>query len=35
MGAFLGSEADGRDLLAPLHALGRRRDTFAMVHQWH
>ena len=31
MGAFLGSEADGRDLLAPLRALGPARDTFAMV----
>ena len=31
MGAFLGGEADGRDLLAPLRVLGPQRDTFAMV----
>ena len=31
MGAFLGSEADGRDLLWPLRDLGPERDTFAMV----
>ena len=28
--AFLGSEADGRELLAPLRALGPGMDTFAM-----
>jgi hypothetical protein len=31
MGAYLGEEADGRALLAPLRALGPSRDTFAMV----
>ena len=31
MAAHLGSEAEGRDLLAPLRALGPVRDTFAMV----
>ena len=31
MAAFLGSEADGRDLLWPLRDLGPERDTFAMV----
>ena len=31
MAAFLGSEADGRDLLWPLRDLGPARDTFAMV----
>ena len=31
MAAFLGSEADGRDLLRPLRDLGPARDTFAMV----
>jgi hypothetical protein len=31
MGAHLGSEAEGRSLLAPLRALGPVRDTFAMV----
>ena len=31
MAAFLGSEADGRALLAPLRELGPERDTFAMV----
>jgi FAD/FMN-containing dehydrogenase len=31
MGAYLGDEADGRALLAPLRALGPARDTFAMV----
>jgi len=29
--AFLGSEAEGRELLAPLRALGPALDTFAMV----
>ena len=31
MAAFLGNEADGRDLLWPLRDLGPVRDTFAMV----
>ena len=31
MGAHLGSEAEGRALLAPLRELGPVRDTFAMV----
>jgi FAD/FMN-containing dehydrogenase len=31
MAAHLGSEAEGRALLAPLRALGAERDTFAMV----
>jgi hypothetical protein len=31
MAAFLGEEAEGRRLLAPLHDLGPARDTFAMV----
>jgi hypothetical protein len=31
MAAFLGSEADGRSLLRPLHDLGAARDTFASV----
>ena len=31
MAAFLGSEADGRSLLGPLHRLGASRDTFASV----
>ena len=31
MAAFLGDEADGRELLAPLRDLGPERDTFAMV----
>jgi hypothetical protein len=31
MGAYLGSEADGRDLLWPLRELRPVRDTFAMV----
>ena len=31
MGAFLGEEADGRELLAPVRALGPAMDTFAMV----
>ncbi|MBE2315647.1 FAD-binding oxidoreductase [Solirubrobacter sp. CPCC 204708] len=31
MAAHLGAEAEGRDLLAPLRALGPVRDTFAMV----
>ena len=30
-GFFLGSEADGRDLLAPVRELGPAMDTFAMV----
>lgn len=30
-GAFLGSEADGRDVLASLRALGPQIDTFAMI----
>ena len=30
MAAFLGSEADGRELLRPLRALGPEMDTFAM-----
>ena len=30
-GFFLGSEADGRDLLAPVRDLGPAMDTFAMV----
>jgi FAD/FMN-containing dehydrogenase len=30
-GFFLGSEADGRDLLAPIRELGPAIDTFAMV----
>jgi FAD/FMN-containing dehydrogenase len=31
MAAFLGSESDGRSLLAPLRDLGPERDTFASV----
>ena len=31
MAAFLGSEAEGRSLLGPLHDLGPVRDSFAMV----
>ena len=31
MAAFLGDEAEGRALLAPLRDLGPERDTFAMV----
>ena len=31
MAAYLGTEADGRDLLRPLRDLGPVRDTFAMV----
>ncbi len=31
MAAFLGNEAEGRALLAPLRDLGPERDTFAMV----
>jgi FAD/FMN-containing dehydrogenase len=31
MAAYLGDEADGRALLAPLRELGPERDTFAMV----
>src|SRR5215210_2869819 len=31
MGAYLGEEADGRELLRPLRELGPARDTFAMV----
>jgi FAD/FMN-containing dehydrogenase len=31
MGAFLGSEAEGRELLSPLRRLGPVRDTFATV----
>jgi FAD/FMN-containing dehydrogenase len=31
MAAFLGTEAEGRDLLRPLRALGPQRDSFAMV----
>jgi FAD/FMN-containing dehydrogenase len=31
MGAFLGSETEGRELLAPLRRLGSARDTFATV----
>jgi FAD/FMN-containing dehydrogenase len=31
MAAYLGNEADGRDLLWPLRDLGPLRDTFAMV----
>jgi FAD binding domain len=31
MGAYLGDEGDGRELLAPLRGLGPARDTFAMV----
>jgi FAD binding domain len=31
MAAFLGGEAEGRELLAPLRELGPERDTFAMV----
>ena len=31
MAAFVGDEADGRDLLRPLRDLGPVRDTFAMV----
>ncbi len=31
MGAFLGSEAEGRELLRPLRRLGPARDTFATV----
>ena len=31
MGAFLGTEADGRELLRPVRALGPAMDTFAMV----
>jgi FAD/FMN-containing dehydrogenase len=30
-GAFLGSEADGRELLSPIRGLGPLMDTFAMV----
>jgi FAD/FMN-containing dehydrogenase len=30
MGAFLGTEADGRELLRPVRELGPRMDTFAM-----
>jgi hypothetical protein len=31
MAAFLGTEAEGRDLLRPLRALAPERDSFAMV----
>jgi FAD/FMN-containing dehydrogenase len=31
MAAFLGTEAEGRDLLRPLQRLGPERDSFAMV----
>jgi FAD/FMN-containing dehydrogenase len=31
MGAFLGSESDGRDMLAPIRDLGAELDTFATV----